>query len=163
MGLKTRIAATVFAGAVAMTIPLIEKIEGVEYRVYRDIAGIPTVCAGITGKDVIPGKVYTKKECDALLVKHLDVAKRAVDGSVKVQIPDSMRASLYSFTFNAGAGAFKSSTMLKLINKGELRSACDQLYRWTKFTNPKTGKKEESRGLKNRRDFEYGYCVKDLK
>ncbi|AKJ74053.1 putative endolysin [Salmonella phage 36] len=50
-----------------MASPLIEEIEGVRYKPYKDIAGIWTVCHGITGKDVILGKEYTRRECDALL------------------------------------------------------------------------------------------------
>lgn len=163
MGLKTRVASMTIGAALTLTVPLIERIEGVEYRPYIDIAGIPTVCAGITGKDVVWGKVYTKRECDALLMKHIAVATKTVDGAVKVEIPSTMRAAMYSFTFNAGSGAFRQSTMLKLINRGELKAACNQLWSWTYFTNPKTGKKEKSKGLKNRRAFEYEYCVKDLK
>ena len=161
--MKKQIISGVVGAAMMLTIPLIEKIEGVEYKVYYDIAGIPTVCAGITGSDVVIGKTYTKRECDALLVKHIDFARAEVDKRVKVQIPDTMRAAMYSFTFNAGVGAFRNSTMLKLINRGELRAACNQLFKWTYFTNPKTGKKEKSKGLQNRRAFEFEYCIKELK
>lgn len=163
MGFKTRAVSTLAGAALTLVIPLVERIEGVEFKPYKDIAGIWTVCAGITGPDVVLGKKYTKGECDALLIKHIDVSKRAVDKSVTYPIPESMRAAMYSFTYNAGAGAFRQSTMLKLINQGKLKQACDQLWRWDKYTNPKTGKREASQGLKNRRAFEYGYCVKDLK
>ncbi|AKJ74054.1 putative lysozyme [Salmonella phage 36] len=37
----------------------------------------------------------------------MKVAADAVDKAVKVDIPISMRAALYSFTFNAGTGAFR--------------------------------------------------------
>ena len=73
-----------------------------------------------------------------------------------------MRAAMYSFTYNAGTGAFRNSTMLKLINNGRYMEACNQLWRWTKYTNPKTGKKETSKGLRNRRAVEFKYCIKDL-
>ena len=112
----------VIAGAVsaalAITSPLLEEIEGIRFKPYKDIAGIWTVCAGITGPDVVLGKTYTQKECDQLLQKHIKHAATAVDKAVKVEIPASMRASMYSFTFNAGVGAFQKSTMLKLINFG---------------------------------------------
>lgn len=162
MSIKNRVAAAAFGVAVALTSPLLEEIEGVRYKPYKDIAGVWTVCAGITGPDVILGKTYTKKECDALLDKHIQVAKKEVDKQVKVDIPDSMRAAMYSFTYNAGTGAFRNSTMLKLINNGRYMEACDQLWRWTKYTNPKTGKKETSKGLRNRRAVEFKYCIKDL-
>lgn len=152
-----------FGVALSLVVPLVEQIEGVKYKPYLDIAGIWTVCAGITGSDVILGKTYTKRECDALLMRHIEVARVEVDKRIKVDVPDTFRASMYSFTFNAGRGAYRQSTMLKLTNQGRLREACEQLWSWTYYTNPKTGKKEKSRGLKNRRAFEYQYCMKELK
>lgn len=163
MSIKARVTAGLFGAALALTSPLLEEIEGVKYKPYKDIAGIWTVCAGITGSDVILGKTYTQRECDALLAKHIKIAKDEVDKRVKVDIPDSMRAALYSFTYNAGTGAFRKSTMLKLVNQGRLYEACDQLWAWTYYYNPKTGRKEKSKGLKNRRAVEFKYCTKDLK
>lgn len=161
--MKRLIAGAAFGAALALTPPLVEQVEGVHYKPYKDIAGIWTVCAGITGSDVVLGKTYTQGECDALLFKHIQVAQREVDKRVTYPIPDTMRAAMYSFTFNAGTGAFRNSTMLRLINQGKLPEACNQLWSWTYFTNPKTGRKEKSKGLKNRRAFEYEYCMKELK
>lgn len=163
MSIKARVTAGIFGAALALTSPLVEEIEGVEYQPYKDIAGIWTVCAGITGSDVILGKTYTQRECDALLQKHISVAAKAVDKAVKVEIPDTMRAAMYSFTYNAGTGAFRKSTMLKKINRGDLKGACNELWNWTYYTNPKTGRKEKSKGLKNRRAVEYKYCMMELK
>jgi len=57
------------------------------YDWYRDRAyveelvveegAILTVCEGITGKDVVPGKTYTPAECDALRDKHLKILASA--------------------------------------------------------------------------------------
>lgn len=163
MSINRTVASVTFGVALSLTAPLVERIEGVEYEVYIDIAGVPTVCAGITGEDVIVGKKYSKRECDALLFKHIAVAKAEVDKRIKTEVPDTFRAAMYSFTYNVGRGAYRNSTMLKLTNQGRLLEACDQLWAWTYFKNPKTGKKERSRGLKNRRGFEYEYCVQELK
>lgn len=159
MGIKTRVT---FAAAVAIAVAFLPKVEDTKYNVYTDIAGVPTVCEGITGPDVIKGKTYTRSECDALLTKHIQVAKRTVDSKIEVDVPDTFRASMYSFTFNAGGGAYSGSTMLKLTNQGRLSEACNELWKWTLYTDPKTGKKIHSKGLKNRRAQEYELCVKDL-
>ena len=159
---NTALAASISAALVIVP-SLVEEIEGIEYEVYYDIAGIPTVCAGITGRDVIIGKKYTSKECRLLLQKHIEVAQMTVDKAVKYPIPATMRAAMYSFTYNAGGGAFRGSTMLKDINAGRLEKACSRLYDWVYFRNPKTGKMERSRGLYNRRAVEYSYCMKELK
>jgi lysozyme len=163
MSIRATLSAGVFGVALALCPPLIEEVEGVRYTPYRDIAGVWTVCHGITGKDVILGKTYTQKECDQLLQKHIKVAATEVDKQVKTEIPDSMRAAMYSFTYNAGTGAFRKSTMLKLINQGKHQEACNELWKWTYYYNPKTGKRERSKGLKNRRAVEYKYCTMDLK
>lgn len=160
--IKNTLVAAGVSSALVLMPPLIEKYEDVKFDVYYDIAGIPTVCAGITGKDVIIGKRYTKRECDALLIKHISYAATHVDKAVTYPIPVTMRAAMYSFAYNAGTGAFRQSTILKFINKGELKAACNELWRWTYFYNPKTGKKEKSRGLKNRRASEFEYCMKEL-
>lgn len=67
---------------------------------------------------------------------------------MKVDIPDTMRAAMYSFTYNAGTGAFRKSTMLKKINGGDLYGACDELWKWTYFYNPKRARKRSPKGLK---------------
>lgn len=162
MKLKNMVIAGAVSAALAITSPLLEEIEGIRFKPYKDIAGIWTVCAGITGPDVVLGKTYTQKECDLLLQKHIKHASTAVDKAVKVEIPATMRAAMYSFTFNAGVGAFQKSTMLKLINQGKLYEACDELWKWTYYRNPKTGKREKSKGLHNRRAVEFKYCVKEL-
>lgn len=153
---------TTLTGVMGATAILLMQLEGTHYKVYIDIAGIPTVCEGITGPDVIMGKTYTRYECDKLLEKHINVAKREVDRDIKVKVPDTFRASMYSFTFNAGTGAYRYSRMLTLTNQGHLYEACEQLHRWIYYTNPKTGKKEVANGLKNRRATEFKTCIKDL-
>lgn len=157
------IAGIAFAAATALTPKLLSDVEGTMYTPYLDVAGVLTVCEGVTGPSVVAGKTYSRAECDKLVVEHIQIAKRAVDAGVKVQIPDTMRASLYSFTYNVGNTAFLRSTMLKLINKGQLHQACNELFKWEVYTDPKTRKKVKSKGLHNRRVIEYGYCTKDLK
>ena len=52
MGTKTRVT---FAAATAIAVAFLPKVEDTKYEVYTDIAGVPTVCEGITGPDVIKG------------------------------------------------------------------------------------------------------------
>ena len=70
-------------GALAIAAVLIPNLEGNSYTPYRDVGGVWTVCNGITGPDVIQGKTYTQKECDALLQKHLRPYARSVERSVR--------------------------------------------------------------------------------
>ncbi|WP_326491878.1 lysozyme [Enterobacter asburiae] len=148
---QSLIAASV-AGSVSIAGVLIQSQEGIKYTTYLDPVGIPTVCAGVTGPDVKMGKTYTKQECDALVYKHMQPAIKAVDESVKVKLNDYQKAALYSFTYNAGVGAFKSSTMLKKLNAGNTKGACDELRRWT-YAGGKQWK-----GLVTRREIERELC-----
>lgn len=61
MKLKNMVIAGAVSAALAITSPLLEEIEGIRFKPYKDIAGIWTVCAGITGPDVVLGKTYTQK------------------------------------------------------------------------------------------------------
>lgn len=148
---QSLIAASV-AGSVSIAGVLIQSQEGIKYTTYLDPVGIPTVCAGVTGPDVKMGKTYTKQECDALLYKHMQPAIKAVDESLKVKLNDYQKAALYSFTYNAGVGAFKSSTLLKKLNAGDTKGACDELRRWT-YAGGKQWK-----GLITRREIERELC-----
>jgi len=148
---KALIAAAV-AGPIAIGGVLITDQEEVKYTPYLDPVGIPTVCAGVTGPDVVMGKTYTKAECDNLLYKHMLPAVKAVDSSVKVKLNDYQKASLYSFTYNVGINAFSSSTLLKKLNQGDFPGACNQLRRWT-YAGGKQWK-----GLITRREVERQLC-----
>ncbi len=150
--LRNKLIGAASAGAIAIGGVLITNQEGVEYTPYLDPVGIPTVCAGVTGSDVVMGKTYTKAECDNLLYKHMLPAVKAVDNSVKVPLNDYQKASLYSFTYNVGVSAFKSSTLLKKLNQGDIPGACDQLRRWT-YAGGKQWK-----GLITRREVERQLC-----
>jgi len=150
--LRNKLIGAASAGAIAIGGVLITDQEGVKYTPYLDPIGIPTVCAGVTGPDVVMGKTYTKAECDNLLYKHMLPAVTAVDSSVKVKLNDYQKASLYSFTYNVGVSAFKSSTLLKKLNQGDTPGACDQLKRWT-YAGGKQWK-----GLITRREVERQLC-----
>jgi GH24 family phage-related lysozyme (muramidase) len=41
-------------------------------------------------------------------------------------------AALTDFVFNVGPGNFRISTMLKMINRGDIKEAANQFPRWNK-------------------------------
>jgi lysozyme len=81
--LRNKLIGAASAGAIAIGGVLITDQEGVKYTPYLDPVGIPTVCAGVTGPDVVMSKTYTKAECDNLLYKHMLPAVAAVDSSTR--------------------------------------------------------------------------------
>lgn len=152
---KLLIAAT--GSAAALSAVLVSYHEGRRLYPYKDSAGVLTVCDGITGKDVIPGKTYTDAECDALLVKHLTIARKTVKDTIKTPLNEWQEAALTDFVFNIGAGAFKSSTLVRKFNAGDIQGGCDELLRWTKATVG--GKKITLRGLQIRRENDHALCT----
>ncbi|MEB6537474.1 lysozyme [Serratia plymuthica] len=152
VSLKKKLSAAIAGGAMAIAAVLIPSLEGVEYKSYRDVVGVLTVCYGHTGADIIPGKTYTEAECKAMLNKDLVPFARSVERSVKVPASEYQKASLISFSYNVGVKAFESSTLLKKLNAGDSAGACDEMRRW----NRAGGK--IWKGLINRREIEREIC-----
>lgn len=151
--LQTSLMSAFGGGALAIAIVLIAYFEGYESKPYRDVAGVLTVCYGHTGSDIVPGREYSKAECEELLKKDLSVAQKAVDHLVTHPISDSQRAALYSFTYNVGTGAFQRSTLLKKLNSGDSIGACNELRRWTHAGG------KQWKGLISRREIEREVCL----
>ena len=159
VALRNKVIAASTAGAISVAGVLIagtngnDGLEGLKLTPYLDVVGVPTVCYGHTGPDVVMGKRYTEQQCTELLNADLQSVARQVDPAINAEIPDTMRGALYSFAYNVGVSAFKSSTLLRLINKGDRTGACDQLKRWT-YAGGKQWK-----GLVKRREIEREVCM----
>lgn len=154
--LRNKIIAALGGGAIAVaTVMLSGKhgLEGREYVPYRDVVGVLTVCDGHTGRDIIPGKRYTDKECDALTRSDLQRIAAQVDPHIKVPTTETQRAAIYSFAYNVGASAAIKSTLLKKLNARDYAGACAELKRWVYAGGKKW------RGLVSRRDVEYQVCT----
>lgn len=119
------------------------------------VAGTLTIGVGHTGPDVRAGQTITRQQADDLLARDLAKCESAVSGAVKVPLSDQQFGTLVSFAFNAGVGAFLSSTLLKKLNAGDYMAVPSELMKWTKTTI--NGKKVASPGLVARRSKEAAY------
>jgi len=158
--LRRRLIGAAGAGAFAIATIFLggkDGVEGREYKAYKDVAGVWTVCNGHTGSDIIHSETYTDQECDRLLWKDLQPAKRTVDNLVKADLNEYQRAALYSFVFNVGSDAFSKSTLLKKLNIGDQRGACEEMRRWVYAGGMKW------KGLQNRREMERSMCLAESK
>lgn len=157
--LRNSVIAAVPAGAIAIAAALItgptgnDGLEGVRYDPYQDVVNKWTICYGHTGNDIMLGKTYSEAECRALLNKDLATVASQINQYIKVPIPETTRGALYSFVYNVGAGNFKTSTLLRAINQGDTKGACDQLRVWIY-----AGKKKWV-GLMTRREIEREVCM----
>ena len=68
--------------------------------------------------------------------------------AVKLQLNDNQFSALVSFSYNVGAYSLFESTLLKLLNQGELQEAADQFPLWDKAGG------QSLRGLARRRRAE---------
>lgn len=154
--LRNKILAALGGGAIAIATVMLsgkDGLEGREYVAYRDVVGVLTVCDGHTGSDIIPGKRYTDKECDALTRTDLTRIARQVDPHIRVPVSETQRAAIYSFAYNVGATATINSTLLRKLNARDYGGACAELKRWVYAGGQKW------KGLMNRRDVEYEVCT----
>lgn len=112
-------------------IELIKKHEGLRLDPYQDVAGYWTVGYGhlITDGDM---KSISPDEAEDYLRKDLEKAEKCVINGVKTPLSQAEFDALVSFVFNVGCQAFRNSTMLKLINRGEMDDAADQFLRWNR-------------------------------
>ena len=158
--LRNKLLGVAGAGALAIATVFLggkDGVEGRQYVAYKDVAGVWTVCDGHTGRDIVIGKKYTDRECDQLLWKDLQPAKKTVDQLVKVPLGEYQRAALYSFVFNVGSDAFSKSTLLKKLNRGDEAGACEEMRRWVYAGGMKW------QGLYNRREMERSLCMAENK
>ncbi|WP_193092408.1 lysozyme [Halomonas colorata] len=152
MSLKSRIAIGATAGALSIATAVVSYYEGYKPTTYRDPVGIPTICYGHTATARM-GQTLSQEECTALLEADLGDAFTAVDRRAQVELPPPTQAALASFVYNVGEGAFARSTLLRKLNAGDLRGACNELSRWVYAGGRKLN------GLVKRRATERELCL----
>ena len=141
---------------------LLAEWEGVELKVYKDVAGLPTIGVGhlLTQDELTSGKILirgepiryadglTKTQAMDLLAQDLERFEEAVNESGKVDLKQNQFDALVSFTFNVGSNAFRNSTLLRLLNQGNYSDVPNQLRRWVHSAGQKV------QGLVKRRENE---------
>lgn len=144
------------AAMMVLALPFTAQHEGLRLKAYLDPVSIPTICYGET-EGVAMGMVASKTECDHMLEVKLGMVALQVDQLVVVPMGPEMHAALASFAYNVGIGAFKGSTLLRLLNAGDKVGACNQLPRWV-FARGKW-----LPGLAVRREEERQLCLKGVR
>lgn len=98
---------------------------------YWDAAGQAwTVCRGVTGKEVIPGRTYTDAECRSMEYRYVNTMLARMGYCVTVALPFNEIRAWGDFAYNVGTTKFCNSTAAKLLNAGENKKACEQILRW---------------------------------
>jgi lysozyme len=144
---------------------LVRKFEGLhkvtedgDVRAYRCPAGKWTIGYGHT-RGVKSGMRASMGDCEKFLIEDLHEAGNAVRSAVNVPLSQHQYDALVSFVFNLGAGNFRSSTLLKKLNKGLYEEIPAQILRWNKARVD--GQLTELRGLTRRRTAEAALWAMD--
>ncbi len=110
--------------------------EGLRLKSYLDTVGVWTIGVGNTfyedGTKVKKGEVITKERALSLMSNVLDMFEDNINKVVSFPINQNQFNALVSFSYNIGTGAFNKSTLLKLVNKGDIEGASNQFIVWTK-------------------------------
>ncbi len=152
---RNSIAALVLSAAALVGIAL---HEGYTEQAIIPVPGdVPTNGFGTTTNlDGSPVKLGDKTSPTKALARALaDIQKfeGAIKRCVKVPLHQYEYDAFTSLAYNIGAGAFCSSTLVRVLNVGQYAEACRQILRWDKF------KGQPLRGLTNRRQKEFEQCM----
>lgn len=115
--------------------------EGIRNRVYDDGAGYLTGGVGhkLIGKELEYyelGSYVPDCQIDIWLRKDVEFAVECVNNWVVVKLTQTGFDMLVSFVFNVGCEAFKKSTLLRRLNRGEVLEASEEFKKWV-FSNKK--------------------------
>jgi len=108
---------------------VIKASEGLQLRSYICPAGKWTVGYGHT-LTAHRGMKITMADADRLLHDDVAVVEIAVKRLVKVALSQGQYDAVVSITFNIGIGHFSKSTLLKLLNAGNIADAAKEFGAW---------------------------------
>jgi len=112
-------------------IQFIKDREGLRLKAYDDGGGVWTIGYGHT-KGVKKGHIINTAQAERFLRDDLVEFEDAVDALVKVELTQNQFDALVSFAFNVGVAAFRKSTLLRVLNRGEYGKVPNELSKWVK-------------------------------
>jgi len=125
----------------------IKHFEGCKLEAYQCSGDVWTIGCGHT-RGVVEGDKISKKQADALLSADIEMVETHVKRLITVDLNQSQWDAIVSWCFNLGCGNLRASTMLQVINSGELDKVSEQIIRWDKVG------KQAVAGLTRRRKAE---------
>lgn len=113
---------------------LIKEFEGLRLNAYPDPGSghYPYTIGYGSTKHVRPDMQITEEEADHRLREDVHETEQAVTDFVEVELTENQFSALCAFVFNVGREAFRTSTLLRLLNTGDYAAASQQFGRWNK-------------------------------
>lgn len=104
--------------------------ESCPLTAYWDALGkLWTIAYGHT-RGVHEGMTCTQAQADAWLLEDRASAEANVNKHVTAELTQHEFDALVDFDFNCGDGNMDSSTLLKLVNSGDIARAADEFDKW---------------------------------
>lgn len=104
--------------------------EGLELEAYMPTPNdVPTIGIGHT-KGVDMGLTCTERQAEVWLVEDLEPVEDAMERLVSAALTQTQYDMLVSWVFNVGVGAFRQSTLLRVLNEGRHNRVPSELRRW---------------------------------
>lgn len=114
-------------------IDLIKRHESCRLVPYLDARNPPVWTDGWGNTvDVVPGRKITQVQADERLKENIRSAENCVNKSVTVPLTQNEFDALVSFVFNVGCQAFRTSTLLRLLNDERYDEAGFEFRKWTR-------------------------------
>lgn len=127
--------------------------EGYRDEAYIPVPGdVPTIGFGTT-EGVKMGDRITAPRALVRLLDHANEFETAVRRCAPVPMYQHEFDAYVSLTYNIGAGAFCSSTLVRKLKVGDYAGACAEILRWDKFNG------QPLPGLTKRRREEHAKCL----
>ena len=138
---------------------LLQLLEGLETKAYKDSAGIWTIGIGTirypNGVKVKQGDVITKEQAYDYMEYEVKDTVNALNTLLNgISVNQNQFDAIVSLTYNIGIGGFKRSSVYSAMKINPNDPKIEEYWlRWNKVT--KDGVKVVSKGLMNRRKKEY--------
>lgn len=127
--------------------------EGYSDKAYVPVPGdVPTIGFGTT-QGVKLGDKITPVAALRRAIVDISSTESAVKHCVKVPLKQGEYDAYIQLSYNIGTSAFCKSTLVRKLNSGDYKGACNEILKWNKFQG------KENKGLSNRRSGEYQTCI----
>ena len=110
---------------------LIRQSEGFSAETYICPAGKTTIGYGhvVRPNERFPDGI-DKEEAENILQQDVTETEQAVSRLATVELSQNQFDALVAFAYNIGVGAFEKSTLLRLLNDGDMAAAAGEFGRW---------------------------------